>query len=142
MTASQPLKILLCGKFPSHVAAVSSIVPPDFEVVHHSSSNEDAIEYLTSNPTMPINLAIMGGGFSPSDFETVQALPGAKTIPWMRPFQTKPGYAGPPIRGAPTAEEVAGRVRKGLEENVGRFRNQGNGTVEVEGWEDGQVWYF
>jgi hypothetical protein len=133
-----PMPLLLCGRFPGHVAAASEAVKPEFEVVHHSPSTEDAIVYLSTTP-FPVRAIIMGAGFSPDDFTAVRSIPGGKGVPWLRPAHTNPdGKTAPPAGGPPSAEAVAARCKKGLEGKAGLFREDGT----VEGWEEGEVWYF
>lgn len=70
---------------------------------------------------------MMGGGFSPADFEKVLQVPGAKGIPWMRPDVSK--TAGQ----MPTAEVIAERVRECLDEHKGDI---------AKGKGEGEVWAF
>lgn len=75
----------------------------------------------------------MGGGFTPPDYKEVRATPGAESVPWLRPFQTKPGYEGPPPKGPPSAEEVSTRFRKALDQYADELK-AGKGA--------GEIWYF
>jgi len=74
----------------------------------------------------------MGGGFGAADFEECHQ-GRAASVPWFRPETTKPGYDGPPLTGPPSAEAVAGRMRRALDEHVEDMR-AGKG--------EGEVWYF
>ncbi|KAJ9659133.1 hypothetical protein H2198_003275 [Neophaeococcomyces mojaviensis] len=113
-------------------------------VVLHKSSVDDAIRVL---PTLlsggevdgqtcaAIKLVTMGGGFSHADFQKVlEAVPGAKDVPWLRPEATRPGGPGPPVGGGPpSAEFVAGRLRRALDEHADQVK---------EGKGRGEVWWF
>jgi hypothetical protein len=133
-----PIPLLLCGKFPGHRAAVHEAVQPLFIIAHDSPTAEDAIAYLSTNP-VPVRAVIMGAGFSPAEFNAVRSTPGAEGIPWLRPAHTNPdGKTAPPVGGPPSAEAIAARCAKGLEGKAKRFDEDGS----VEGWEQGEVWYF
>jgi hypothetical protein len=133
-----PIPLLLCGQFPAHRATVVEAVKPDFEIIHQSSSTEDAIAYLSTRP-MPVRAVIMGAGFSPTEFAAVRSTPGATDVPWLRPAHTNPdGKTAPPPGGPPSPEAVAKRCTKELEGKVELFREDGT----VEGWREGEVWYF
>jgi hypothetical protein len=132
------IPLLLCGKIPAHVAAVSKAVLPTFEIIHHSSSTADAIAYLSVRP-VPVGAVIMGAGFSPDDFKAVRSIPGGTMLPWLRPAHTNPdGKIAPPRGGPPTSEGIAARCKKGLEGKAELFKADGS----VEGWQEGEVWYF
>lgn len=72
----------------------------------------------------------MGGGYTSADFDAIyESVEGAKAIPWIRPVGTKPGGPGLPA-GPPPAEEIAGRVRKTLDEHNEDLKG-GRGAGEV-----------
>lgn len=88
---------------------------------------------------MPVRAVIMGAGFSPDDFNAVRSTPGGKKVPWLRPAHTNPdGNTAPPSGGPPSAEVTAARCKEGLEGKARLFKQDGT----VEGWEEGEVWYF
>ena len=76
----------------------------------------------------------MGGGFDTEEFNTAYAVPGASSIPWIRPIRTKPGNEHMLTPGqAPPAHEVASAARNAIDEHVDILR-AGKGA--------GEIWYF
>lgn len=74
----------------------------------------------------------MGGGFDRNEFESAYAVPGASSIPWLRPVSAKPGNEHMLLRGgkAPPAEQVAALAKNGVEKYAEIIR-AGKGTGEV-----------
>lgn len=121
---------------PSQNSRVSSITSLETEllltqiVARTASSVEDAkaaINELRSN----LAFITMGGGFTNADFEEVRGQ--SSDVPWFRPLPTKPGYDGPQPQGAPPAEVVAAKFRKGIDEHLDDLK-AGKGA--------GEIWYF
>lgn len=86
----------------------------------------------------------MGGGFSNADMDEMRALQGAEKVAWLRPVHTRPGAEGGPSGGAsghpsghpggpPGAEEIAGRLRRALDEHWEELKGGRGG---------GEIWYF
>ncbi|RYP46600.1 hypothetical protein DL768_007222 [Monosporascus sp. mg162] len=72
---------------------------------------------------------IMGGGYSHDVFTSIRdSVEGATSVPWIRPFNVKPGVQ----RGStpPSAEEIASKVRKTLDEHLEEIQ-AGKGAGEV-----------
>eukprot|EP01111_Echinosteliopsis_oligospora_P008551 TRINITY_DN2431_c0_g1_i1.p1 TRINITY_DN2431_c0_g1~~TRINITY_DN2431_c0_g1_i1.p1 ORF type:complete len:147 (+),score=52.63 TRINITY_DN2431_c0_g1_i1:28-441(+) len=131
-----PTPILLCGKMQGHIQATCSIVQPDFRVIKVCSTLEDANSNITTHmsssaPEKP-KIIVMGGGFSNEDFKSIyDNVPGANSVPWIRPIGTKEGAGGgPPQGGPPPADEVAARLRKVLDAHLDDIKS-GKGAGEV-----------
>jgi hypothetical protein len=77
----------------------------------------------------------MGGGFDRQEFETAYAIPGASSLPWLRPIRTKPGNEAMAASAGdgPPAEQVAAGARNALQVHAGAIED-GTGA--------GQVWYY
>ena len=77
----------------------------------------------------------MGGGFDHNEFNLAYAVPGASSIPWLRPIRTKPGneHMLVPLDQAPPADKVAAVARKVADEHVEILR-AGAGA--------GEIWYY
>ena len=76
----------------------------------------------------------MGGGFDRDEFEAAYAVPGAASIPWLRPIRMKPGNEHMAASGqAPPAEVVATAARKALDEHIETLRAGEGG---------GEIWYY
>ncbi|KAK6065522.1 hypothetical protein SCUP234_11338 [Seiridium cupressi] len=143
MATSSPIPVLLCGEFPSHIQATTEIVKPEYRVIKVCRSPAEAESTITSLVSPSTTSAtidgvdyprprviIMGGGYSPADFAAIyDTVDGAKSMPWVRPIGTKPGGPGLPA-GPPPAEEIAGRVRRTLDEHAEEIR-EGKGAGEV-----------
>ncbi|ETS85930.1 hypothetical protein PFICI_03955 [Pestalotiopsis fici W106-1] len=152
----EPIPVLLCGKFPSHTKATSEILQPEFKVIKictNPSEAATAVKALFSSSgssngnnnsnSKPIldgieydrpRVVIMGGGYSHADFAAIHnVVDGARSVPWVRPLGTKPD--GPERLPAqpPSAGEIAGRVRRVLDEHLGELR---------EGGGAGQIWWM
>lgn len=81
-----------------------------------------------------VKCIVMGGGFSPDDFNEVRAIATeAGGVAWFRPAFTAPGSTVGKPGSPPSAEEVAESVRKALEAKKDLL-NGGHGRDEV--------WYF
>ncbi|KAF7541638.1 hypothetical protein G7054_g369 [Neopestalotiopsis clavispora] len=145
-TFTKPIPVLLCGKFPTHTKATNEILRPEFEEattavkallsgdVNKQALTLDGIAY--DRP----RVVIMGGGYSHADFAAIydddSLASGARSVPWVRPLGTKPG-ASPENRlpaQPPSAEEIAGRVRRTLDEHLGALR-EGEDCA-------GQIWWM
>lgn len=85
-------------------------------------------------------VVIMGGGYSHADFAAIydddSLASGARSVPWVRPLGTKPGVSPKNRLPAqpPSAEEIAGRVRRTLDEHLGALREGENCA--------GQIWWM
>lgn len=106
---------------------------PNHAVIQVASTNEDAIaalqSYLSGQKNEMPHMVVMGGGFTPADYEQVASVDGAKSFPWFRPDpKTMAGVA----RGEqpPTAEQVAQRLKSAISEHIEEIR-QGKGESEV-----------
>lgn len=77
----------------------------------------------------------MGGGFTNEDMDAMRAVEGSETVAWLRPAHTRPGAE--PVKfdgsGPPSAEVIAGRLRRALDEHGAELR---------EGGGAGETWYF
>lgn len=121
-----PIPILLCGKIPGHITAVTEVVKPEAQIIKACSTAEDAkamITALMSSATIDgvkypkPKAIIMGGGFSNDDFQSIyDSVDGAKSVAWIRPGGFKPGNSLPPK--PPSAEFVATSVRKVLDAHL------------------------
>ncbi|KAI1848444.1 hypothetical protein JX265_008774 [Neoarthrinium moseri] len=143
MASTAPIPVLLCGKIPSHVQATTDILKPEYRVIKVCTDPAEARAAVTAllSPSIATpsidgtdyprpRIVIMGGGYSPQVFsEIYDNVDGAKTVPWIRPVGTKPDGPGLPA-GPPPAEEIAGRVRKALDEHSEEIEN-GKGAGEV-----------
>ncbi|KAK7913795.1 hypothetical protein PG985_011498 [Apiospora marii] len=144
MASNAPIPVLLCGKIPGHIQATTEIMKPEFEIVEVCSSLDAArtalAERLSPWSVSPAEkrprVVLMGGGFTQDDFSSVyEGVEGAKSVPWVRPAIMKPGAEDRAAiaQGPPSAEDVAGRLRKLLEGHLGDLR---------EGRGEGEVWWM
>ncbi|KAK8073143.1 hypothetical protein PG996_006491 [Apiospora saccharicola] len=144
MASNAPIPVLLCGKIPGHIQATTEIMKPEFEIVEVCSSLEAARtavnERLSPSSALPTEkkprVVLMGGGFTQDDFASVyESVEGAKSVPWVRPAIMKPGAEDKAAiaKGPPSAEDVASRIRKLLEEHLGELR---------EGKGEGEIWWM
>jgi hypothetical protein len=159
MADSEPIPILLCGKFAGHIQACSDIVEPEYKgksihalqkssnnslilsaVVRVCSSLEDVRTAVTSFYSSPAHsdnehptprIVVMGGGFSRDDFESVyESIDGAKSVPWVRPEMWRPGTQVAPPKEVPSAEFIAKRLREALDDRLDDAR-AGKGKEEI-----------
>ncbi|KAK8075869.1 hypothetical protein PG997_010532 [Apiospora hydei] len=144
MTSIAPISVLLCGKIPDHIKAVTEILKPEFEIIEVCSSLDAArnaiskrLSSSSSSDAEKPRVVLMGGGFTQDDFLSVyDSVEGAKSVPWVRPAIMKPGAEDSDAiaRGPPPAEAVAGRIRKTLEGRLEELR-AGKGF-------EGEVWWM
>lgn len=74
-------------------------------------------------------LIVMGAGYSHDDFSSIrETVAGATSVPWVRPSTAKPGVQRP--LHPPPAEEIAGRLRKTLDEHLSEIQ-AGKGAGEI-----------
>ena len=105
------------------------------EAAHTAVSRMLSPSAATTGAPKP-RVVLMGGGFTHEDFLSVHdAVEGAKSVPWVRPAMMKPGAeaTAADAQGPPSAEVVAGRLRKTLEEHLGELR---------EGKGQGKIWWM
>ncbi|KAK7961578.1 uncharacterized protein PG986_002403 [Apiospora aurea] len=143
MTSNAPIPVLLCGKIPDHIKAVTEILKPEFEIIDVCSSLDAARTAISKRLSLSASdagkprVVLMGGGFTQDDFLAVyDSVEGAKSVPWVRPAIMKPGAEDSDAiaRGPPPAEAVAGRIRKTLEARLEELRG-GKGF-------EGEVWWM
>lgn len=156
---SAPIPVILCGKIPSHQAAVPNALKPEYkgmrdlviflsksltltkstrkvlqEVFPTVESFAAAFPALFGSSSEKPVAVFMGGGFDRVEFETAYALPGASSIPWLRPTRTKPGNEHMLLEGnPPSAEKVASLARNALDEHL---------KTIMAGEGAGLIWYY
>lgn len=100
-------------------------------MVQTASTVDDAKKALpplvSDSGDKKIDLIIMGGNFSDAEHEEIGAIKGAKSVPWFRPDPEKIKAGG---GKPPTAEDVAQRSKKAINERADQIR-EGKGAGEL-----------
>lgn len=110
--------IRVCSDPDAARAAVTALMSPDTE-----KHTLDGIEYPRPH------LIVMGAGYTHDDFASIrETVAGGTSVPWVRPSAAKPGAQRP--SGPPPAEEIAGRLRKTLDEHLEEIQ-AGKGAGEI-----------
>lgn len=101
-------------------------------VARVASSFEDAKSTISelANSSENVSFVVMGGGFPNEEFEALREM---TNVPWLRPVFRAPDYKQPLPTEPPTADEIASRVRKALDERVDDIKEGNNAEA---------VWYF
>lgn len=108
----------MCSDPDAARAAVTALMSPSAE-----KHTLEGVEYPKPH------LIVMGAGYSHDDFSSIrETVAGAASVPWVRPSTAKPGAQRP--SHPPPAEEIAGRLRKTLDEHLEEIQ-AGKGAGEV-----------
>lgn len=90
------------------------------ESVKPSSGFGSNVDASTPTSGTEVKAVIVGGGYSPEEFETIKAaVDGVKPLPFVRADTSKPRPAGAPP-GPPPPSEIRERVLATLEEAKGK----------------------
>ncbi|RMZ79145.1 hypothetical protein DV738_g3512, partial [Chaetothyriales sp. CBS 135597] len=128
--------VLLLGKIEGHIVAVSRGLLPEYDVIHNVRSVEAAeseipallkgepvqpssgfgSNYKSSNPVSGslIKAVIVGGGFTPEEFQTVEKIVNdARPLPIFRADTSR---APPNATGPPPTDVITGRILRALKD--------------------------